>query len=226
MAQAPSHPGEDDEDEGQWSATETDETEPDEAIAEPDEPDDADVAVEEDAPVPDEIPLVVPVPASVEERFSTISPTRHPAIHGHALCLVMRVVYGAAGTEPQVYVSASVDHQLPQSAAPLLMAQLGDLPAELMAVGHAALVRFAEKQTARATPPKPARAKPATLAKTTPPPPASVPPTGPRATNVAPLTPAAVHGVEQLDLFTVAAQAAATPTPPLKEVDTDGTGND
>jgi hypothetical protein len=243
MTQAPGHPGEDGEGDDLWSETaatdeaepddpepdgtiiEPDEPEPDEIIAEPDEPDDADASVEKDA-APDEIPPGVPASVTTEEPFPTISPDRHPAIHGHALCLVARVVYGAAGTEPAVYCSASVDHQLPQSATPVLMAQLGELPPELVAVGHAALVRFAEKQAARAASPTPARAKPITPAKPTPPPVASLPPTGPRPTNIAPLTPATVREVEQLDLFAVAAQTATTPTPTTKEVDSDGTSND
>jgi hypothetical protein len=228
MTQLPSHPGEDGEEDSLWSeATDTQEVEPDDTIAEPDMYEEPDAnATSETAPRGEEIPPDALTPATVDERFPTISPARHPAIAGHALCLVARVVYGAAGTEPTIYLSASVDHQLPESAASLLMAQMGDLPDDLVAVGHAALVRFAAKQVARQTPPKPARAKPTTPAKPTSPLAASVPPTGPRPTNVAPLTPATAHGVEQLDLFSVAEHLATTPLTLMKEDIPDGNGDD
>ncbi|MBA3822500.1 MAG: hypothetical protein H0X24_01195 [Ktedonobacterales bacterium] len=225
MFAVPNHPGED-EDESLLDATE----ETQEAGADEDEPDVEPAAITDAASTtePSLAPPVEERPLPLVAIAPTIAPAAHPGMSGHTLCLVMRVVYGDADTEPLVYLSAAVDHRLPQCTAPLAFAELGVVPADLVAIGHAALQRFAAKSPARLAPPKLAEKKLTTTAK--PPRPASArvvtpPPTGPRPTPVIPLVPAELRQVEQLGLFGAATVSAPT-MQSEKEDTTDGHGND
>ena len=194
---------------------------PSEGMTDSDIPDDvADVLarLEEDAPAASASATTtalqedadVPATTLAHGAFVGTHPLAHVGLAGHTLCLVIRLVYPTGGDEPLAYLSASVDHQLPQSAAPLAAAQVETLPPDLVALGQAAITRFTTPRPTQVSPsPRAKTGKAAAPApKTIPAPPAAAVPAGPRPAPPPPLAAAETKQAQQLDLF-----AVATPTP-------------